>query len=94
MFFGGSNFQQQNVYARNSRQFQRNTTADEGEVRVLTELYNWVFGASSKNNIFFVQQQPGYAALINLLPILLLIVLSGMSSFFISDPIYSLTPNQ
>lgn len=40
------------------------------------------------------EQQPGYAALINLLPILLLIILSGMSSFFISDPIYSLTPSQ
>lgn len=40
------------------------------------------------------EQQPGYAALINLLPILLLIILSGMSSFFISDPIYSLQPSQ
>jgi len=40
------------------------------------------------------EQHPGYAALINLLPILLLIILSGMSSFFISDPIYSLTPSQ
>lgn len=40
------------------------------------------------------EQQPGYAALINLLPILLLIILSGMSSWFISDPIYSLTPSQ
>lgn len=59
MFFGGSNFQQQNVYARNSRQFQRNTTADEGEVRVLTELFNWVFGASSKNNIFFCSAATG-----------------------------------
>lgn len=40
------------------------------------------------------EQQNSYAALINLLPILLLIMLSMMSSFFISDPIYSLQPNQ
>lgn len=44
------------------------------------------------------QQQPreqsSYSALINLLPIILLITLSMMSSFFISDPIYSLTPSQ
>ncbi|XP_055682177.1 dnaJ homolog subfamily B member 12 [Lutzomyia longipalpis] len=40
------------------------------------------------------EQQNSYAALVNLLPILLLIMLSMMSSFFISDPIYSLQPNQ
>lgn len=40
------------------------------------------------------QQQSGYSALINLLPILLLITLSMMSSFFISDPIYNLQPSQ
>lgn len=39
-------------------------------------------------------QQPGYAALINVLPILLLIMLSMMSSFFTSDSIYSLQPSQ
>lgn len=40
------------------------------------------------------QQQSYYSGLINLLPILLLVGLSMMSSFFISDPIYSLQPNQ
>ncbi|GAB0094482.1 dnaJ homolog subfamily B member 12 [Sergentomyia squamirostris] len=40
------------------------------------------------------ENQSSYAALVNLLPILLLIMLSMMSSFFISDPIYSLQPNQ
>lgn len=41
------------------------------------------------------QQQPqtSYGALINLLPILILIALSMMSSVFVSDPIYSLTPS-
>lgn len=39
------------------------------------------------------EAQSGYSALINLLPILLLISLSMMSSFFISDPIYSLQPS-
>lgn len=40
------------------------------------------------------REPSSYAALINLLPILLLITLSMMSSFFISDPIYSLQPSQ
>lgn len=39
------------------------------------------------------QAQSSYGALINLLPILILIALSMMSSFFISDPIYSLQPS-
>lgn len=39
------------------------------------------------------QQQPGYAAFINLLPIILLLALSMMSSFFTSDSIYSLQPS-
>lgn len=40
------------------------------------------------------REQSTYSALINLMPILLLITLSMMSSFFISDPIYSLQPSQ
>lgn len=39
------------------------------------------------------QPQSSYGALINLLPILILIALSMMSSFFVSDPIYSLQPS-
>lgn len=39
------------------------------------------------------QPQTGYGALINLLPIIILITLSMMSSFFISEPIYSLQPS-
>lgn len=39
------------------------------------------------------QQQTGYAAFINLLPIILLLVLSMASSFFTSDSIYSLQPS-
>ncbi|XP_013105868.1 dnaJ homolog subfamily B member 12 [Stomoxys calcitrans] len=39
------------------------------------------------------ENQSSSSALINLLPILVLIGLSMMSSFFISDPIYSLTPS-
>lgn len=36
------------------------------------------------------QQQNGYTAFLQMLPILLAIILSMMSSFFISDPVYSL----
>lgn len=46
------------------------------------------------SSFFFSLQTNNSSALINLLPILLLIGLSMMSSFFISDPMYSLTPSQ
>ncbi|XP_059619095.1 dnaJ homolog subfamily B member 12 [Phlebotomus argentipes] len=73
------------------------------------EIFSMFFGGSfPQQNVYMRQrryqrtgenhaqreQQNSYAALINLLPILLLIMLSMMSSFFISDPIYSLQPNQ
>lgn len=73
------------------------------------ELFNMFFGGGfpQQQNVFMRQRrfhraeqqqargeaQSGYSALINLLPILLLISLSMMSSFFISDPIYSLQPS-
>lgn len=40
------------------------------------------------NNIF--QQANGYTTFLQMLPVLLLILLTMMSSFFISDPVYSL----
>lgn len=82
-----------------SRGFESDVTAEE--------LFNIFFGGSyPSQNIYMRQrrfhraehqqreQQPSYAAFINLLPIILLIGLSMMSSFFISDPIYSLQPSQ
>lgn len=39
------------------------------------------------------QQANGYTAFLQMLPVLLLIVLTMMSSFFISDPVYSLHAN-
>ncbi|KAG8040122.1 hypothetical protein G9C98_000692 [Cotesia typhae] len=39
------------------------------------------------------QQGNGYTAFLQMLPVLLLIVLTMMSSFFIWDPLYSLHPN-
>lgn len=82
-----------------ARGFESDVTAEE--------LFNIFFGGSyPSQNIYMRQrrfhraehqqreQQPSYAAFINLLPIILLIGLSMMSSFFISDPIYSLTPSQ
>ncbi|XP_052858635.1 dnaJ homolog subfamily B member 12 isoform X1 [Drosophila gunungcola] len=69
------------------------------------ELFNMFFnGGIPQQNVFMRQQRRRHqareerdgnnsSALINLLPILLLIGLSMMSSFFISDPMYSLTPS-
>ncbi|XP_055309043.1 dnaJ homolog subfamily B member 12-like [Sitodiplosis mosellana] len=81
-----------------TRGFEADVTAEE--------LFNMFFGGaafptqnvySSRHRRFHRQnneeREPGYTALFNLIPILLLIILSGMSSFFISDPIYSLTPS-
>ncbi|XP_037916343.1 dnaJ homolog subfamily B member 14 isoform X2 [Hermetia illucens] len=80
-----------------TRGFESDVTAEE--------LFNMFFGGGfPQQNVYMRQrryhraehqqqrEQSGYAALFNLLPILLLIGLSMMSSFFISDPIYSLTP--
>lgn len=85
-----------------SRGFETEFTAEE--------LFNMFFGGNIPPQHTYMRQrrfhrteqqqhqyreaQSGYAAFINLLPIILLIGLSMMSSFFISDPIYSLTPSQ
>lgn len=84
-----------------SRGFETEFTAEE--------LFNMFFGGNIPTQHVYMRQrrfhraehhqqqyrepQSGYAAFINLLPIILLIGLSMMSSFFISDPIYSLTPS-
>ncbi|XP_053969920.1 dnaJ homolog subfamily B member 12 [Anastrepha ludens] len=70
------------------------------------DLFNMFFGGGfAQQNVYMRQQrrrqqhrddgehQSNSSALINFLPILLLIGLSMISSFFISDPIYSLTPS-
>ncbi|XP_053679481.1 dnaJ homolog subfamily B member 14 [Anopheles nili] len=83
-----------------SRGFETDFTAEE--------LFNMFFGAEIPTQHVYTrprrfhraeqqqyrEPQSGFAAFINLLPIILLIALSMMSSFFISDPIYSLTPSQ
>lgn len=78
-----------------TRGFQADVSAEE--------LFNMFFGGGfPQQNIYMRSQrrrqqreerenQSSSSALINLLPILLLIGLSMMSSLFISDPIYSLT---
>lgn len=80
-----------------TRGFEADVTAEE--------LFNMFFGGGFPQQNVYRQrrfhraeqhqqrEQSGYTALINLLPILLLISLSMMSSFFISDPIYSLQPS-
>lgn len=87
MFFGGGAFPTQNVYTSRQRRFQRQNQ-EEREVSFILKISRSYFHLY----ICFLLQ-PGYTALFNLIPILLLIILSGMSSFFISDPIYSLTPS-
>uniref|UniRef100_A0A1L8EI59 Putative molecular chaperone dnaj superfamily n=1 Tax=Haematobia irritans TaxID=7368 RepID=A0A1L8EI59_HAEIR len=70
------------------------------------EIFNMFFGSGfPQQNVYMRsnrrrqqqreerENQSSSSALINLLPILVLIGLSMMSSFFISDPIYSLTPS-
>lgn len=81
-----------------ARGFESDVTAEE--------LFNIFFGNYPSQNIYMRQRrfhrneqqqrdpQHSYSAFINLLPIILLIGLSMMSSFFISDPIYSLSPSQ
>ncbi|XP_060648841.1 dnaJ homolog subfamily B member 12 [Drosophila nasuta] len=80
-----------------SRGFQADISAEE--------LFNMFFnGGFPQQNVYMRQQRRRHqaredrdsnnsSALINLLPILLLIGLSMMSSFFISDPMYSLSPS-
>ncbi|XP_043652583.1 dnaJ homolog subfamily B member 12 isoform X1 [Drosophila teissieri] len=80
-----------------SRGFQADISAEE--------LFNMFFnGGFPQQNVYMRQQRRRHqaredregnnsSALVNLLPILLLIGLSMMSSFFISDPMYSLTPS-
>lgn len=70
------------------------------------DLFNMFFGGGfAQQNVYMRQKrrrqqhrddgenQSNSSALINFLPILLLIALSMVSSFFISDPIYSLSPS-
>jgi len=100
MFFNGG-FPQQNVYMRQQRR--RHQAREEREVRakvktpkLWTLILLQLFGLSLEDKTTFLSifQGNNSSALINLLPILLLIGLSMMSSFFISDPMYSLTPSQ
>lgn len=69
------------------------------------ELFNMFFGSANTHvyarrtrfprEAYPAQREPqgGYASLLQMLPILGLILLSMMSTFFISDPVYSLTPS-
>ncbi|KAL0280643.1 UNVERIFIED_CONTAM: hypothetical protein PYX00_001871 [Menopon gallinae] len=84
-------------YHNFTRGFEADITAEE--------LFNMFFGGFPNNQNVYVRrngrwprqenaqanrQQPNSALVLHLLPILVLIVLSMMSSFFVSDPIYSL----
>ncbi|XP_012263613.1 dnaJ homolog subfamily B member 12 [Athalia rosae] len=53
----------------------------------------WARQADAQTQHAHAQQTNGYTAFVQMLPILLLIVLSMMSSFLISDPVYSLHSN-
>lgn len=77
MFFG-TGFTGSNVYVRRGGRWQRQTTGSQQEY---------------PHSHHPRDQQNGYTLIIQILPILLAIVLSMMSSFFISDPAYSLQAN-
>ncbi|ALC47231.1 CG3061 [Drosophila busckii] len=93
---GGGHAGHYNEYGY-SRGFQADISAEE--------LFHMFFNRGfPQQNVYMRQQRRRHqarderdtnnsSALINLLPILLLIGLSMMSSFFISDPMYSLTPS-
>lgn len=91
MFFGGG-FQQQQAFTR-TRRFHR--TEQQQQHREVGKKKTVLICIKLKSirtifiNVSF-QPQTTYGALLNLLPILLLITLSMMSTFLISDPIYSL----
>lgn len=96
MFFGGGGFpSQSNVFMRhhNARRY-RQTEEDNSQVRERRVI---IFVESFLDSKSIVGQQHGQAngaaVFIQLLPVLLLIVLSMLSSLFISDPVYSLQPN-
>lgn len=90
-----SRYNQQYSY---SRTYEADVTAEE--------IFNMFFFGQNAQNTFYMrqrrrpnqearqerpqQQQSNYGAQMTLLPILILIVLSMVSSFFIADPIYSL----
>lgn len=109
MFFNGG-FPQQNVYMRQQRRrhqaredrdvcFELTITFNTFVKRFcqVFEMFLRCLVNSNKTELIFsilILQGNNSSALINLLPILLLIGLSMMSSFFISDPMYSLTPSQ
>nr|CAD7200562.1 unnamed protein product [Timema douglasi] len=79
MFFGGG-IPNQNVYMRRNGRWQRSAEHPAPNRELALVIY-----------LSFLQQQAsGYTVFLQMMPILLLIVLSMMSSFFISDPIYSL----
>ncbi|XP_073840789.1 dnaJ homolog subfamily B member 12 [Musca autumnalis] len=97
---GGNGGMRNGYYASDfgySRGFQADVSAEE--------IFNMFFGSGfPQQNVYMRtnrrrqqreerENQSSSSALINLLPILVLIGLSMMSSFFISDPIYSLTPS-
>ncbi|XP_034937186.1 dnaJ homolog subfamily B member 12 [Chelonus insularis] len=53
----------------------------------------WMRQSNAQAQHAHAQQANGYTAFLQMLPVLLLIVLTMMSSFFIWDPLYSLHPN-
>ncbi|CAG4958321.1 unnamed protein product [Colias eurytheme] len=78
-----------------ARGFESDLTAEE--------LFNMFFGATAfsgggptvytRRRAREPEQRDNHAGLVQLLPVLVLVLLSMMSGFFISEPVYSLSPN-
>lgn len=94
IFFGGGFPQQQNNVFTRTRRFHRAEAQRQPQNR---EVYIYIVHIRvvllTIGLCFWLQPQSSYSALINLLPIILLITLSMMSSLFISEPIYSMQPS-
>ncbi|XP_049883141.1 dnaJ homolog subfamily B member 12 isoform X2 [Pectinophora gossypiella] len=74
-----------------ARGFESDLTAEE--------LFNMFFGATGGGPTVYTrrrarepEQREAHAGLVQLLPVLVLVLLSMMSGFFISEPVFSLTP--
>lgn len=91
MFFGGS-FGGQNVYVRRGRQWERQRTEANSQV-VPQSIIQSCLIITTKLIYFFLRYYQkgsvGTGLLLQLTPILILVFLSVMSNFLVSDPIFS-----
>lgn len=87
MFFGGG-YPGSTVYVRRGGRWQRQTGASNHHHQA-----DHHHGNGSGNGNGGYNEQSGFSALFQILPILFLILMSMFSSLLVSDPVYSLQPS-